>query len=299
MAVSQTTIANYSLPTLSTRNLKRSHSDMRTSYSPSKWIDEDVYRSTILQTFSHITESEFDQNLQQDALDLGLSLVQISPPTTIGTSSPSATTINSEAHQGSVISQSTAPTSCNSSERRPSTSLSNRSSKVISTFEMPTIMAEMDRKRNTGFRSGFRKITTFRKKRSSGSSTPSNASMKSTMTGTTRNESTTALANATLSTPSVDKYSSHEPPSIKENFESEALVDEQALQRTMNSDQMMRIRTQQLDEKRRFLEYQNKLISELLAERTEEKKRKRETHRKKIEEQEEKVSLVPLRHLTY
>lgn len=76
---------------------------------------------------------------------------------------------------------------------------------------------------------------------------------------------------------------------IKENFENDVLVDEQALQRTMQCEQMMRIRTQQLDEKRRFLEYQTKLISELFAERDEQKRKKREVHRKQVTEQEEKV----------
>lgn len=79
---------------------------------------------------------------------------------------------------------------------------------------------------------------------------------------------------------------------IKESFETDALVDEQALQRTMDSEQMMRIRTQQLDEKRRFLEYQAKLIFELMTERAEEKKKKKEVYQKRIIEQDEKVSFI-------
>lgn len=291
MAVSQASVNNYSLPTLSTRNLKRSHCDMRTSYSPSKWIDEDIYRSKILQLYPATTENELDENLQRDALDLGLSPVQVSPQANLITSSLSATTIDSEAHQGSIMSQSTAPTSCDSSERRPSTSLSNRSSRVISSFEMPTIVAEMERKRHSGLRSGFRKMTTFRKKRSSGSSTPSIASMRSTMTGTTANGSVRSPPKGALSIESVDSHSSRDSPVIKESFDTDVLVDEQALHRTMRCEQMMRVRTQQLDEKRRFLEYQTKLISDLLSKREEEKTRKREIHHKQITEQEEKVNL--------
>lgn len=289
MAVSQASVNNYSLPTLSTRNLKRSRSDLRTSYSSSKWIDEDIYRLSILQLYPATTESELDENLERDALNLGLSPIQVSPQTNPVTSSPSETTIDPEAHQGSIMSQSTAPTSCDSSERRPSTSLSNKSSRVISSFEMPTIVAEMERKRHSGLRSGFRKMTTFRKKRSSGSSTPSMASIKSTMTGTTTNGSVRSPPKGALSIQSIDSLSSRDSPVIKENLDNDVLIDEQALQRTMQCEEMMRLRTQQLDEKRRFLEYQTKLISELFAERDEQKRKKREVHRKEITEQEEQV----------
>lgn len=289
MAVSQASI-NYSVPTLTTRNLKRSHIDMRTSYSPSKWIDEELYRSTILRLYSNITENEVDENLRRDAIDLGLSPVQISPPNNAVTSSPSATTINSEAHQGSIMSQSTAPTSCDSSERRPSTSLSNKSSRVTSSFEMPTIVTEMERKRHSGFRNGFRKMTTFRKKKPPGSNAPSIHSIKSTMTNLTENESARSPETGALSVQSNDSYSSRGSPVIKENFDTDALVDEDALQRTMECESMMKIRTQQLDEKRRFLEYQAKLISELLAERAEEKRKKKEIYQARVTEQEEKAS---------
>lgn len=76
---------------------------------------------------------------------------------------------------------------------------------------------------------------------------------------------------------------------MKETFEPDNLVDEGAPRRTMECEQMMRLRTQQLDEKRRFLEYQNKLISELLAKRDEAKAKKREAYKRRIAELEEKV----------
>lgn len=60
----------------------------------------------------------------------------------------------------------------------------------------------------------------------------------------------------------------------------------------MRSESMMWMRTQQLDEKRRFLEYQTKLISDLLAKREEEKRKKREIHQQQITEQEEKVNFT-------
>lgn len=291
MAVGQAseTYNNYSLSTLTARSLKRNHSDMRTIYPPSKWIDEDLYQTTILQLYPATTETEVDERLQRDALDLGLSPVCTSPMTHATASSPSATTIDLELRQGSIMSQSTAPTSCNSSERRPSTSLSNKSSNMISGLELPTSVVKTEPKRHSGLRSSFLKMTAFRKKKTPGSSTPSVASIRSTTTKMTANGLVRSPPKGPLSIQSVDSYSSRGSPVMKETFEPDNLVDEGAPRRTMECEQMMRLRTQQLDEKRRFLEYQNKLISELLAKRDEAKAKKREAYKRRIAELEEKV----------
>lgn len=110
------------------------------------------------------------------------------------------------------------------------------------------------------------------------------------MTSTTENESVRSPEIGALSVQSDNSYSSRNSPVIKDNFDTDALVDEEALRRTMDCESMMRIRTQQLDEKRRFLEYQAKLVSELMAERAEEKRKKKEIYQARIVEQEEKAS---------
>ena len=51
----------------------------------------------------------------------------------------------------------------------------------------------------------------------------------------------------------------------------------------------MRVRTQQLEEKRRFLEYQTNLVLQLLARRDKLKEEKRQWYNTRISEQEEKV----------
>lgn len=293
MAVTQTSeTCNYTLPPLTTSNLRWTLPEMRSSYQPWKWIDEDLYRTTILQLYPTTTESEFDENLQRDALDLGLSPIHTSPQAATMASSIFTPTVNSDAQHGSIMSQSTAPTSCDSSERRPSTSLSNKSSKRISSFEIPMAATEMERKRHYGLRDGFRKMTTFRRKRMSGMSTPSMASMRSSMTGTTTNESTTSPQEAPLSLNSGDSCSSHDSPVVGVSSGIAPAVDQKALQRSMECEKLMHLQTQQLDEKRRFLEYQTKLISQLLATREEAKSKKKDDYKQKIEEQEEKVSTL-------
>ena len=194
------------------------------------------------------------------------------------------------------MSQSTAPTSCASSDRRPSTSLSNSSSKLEPKFELPSIVTELDRKRNSGFKSGFLKMAGFRKKKSQGSNTPSMISIRSHMTGTATTDSYPSPPKGPASVKSGNSYSSHESPVPAQIFAQEALVDEQALQRSLECEDIVRIRTQQLEEKRKFLEYQTRLIQQLLAERDAKKVEKRQKHEKGVAEREEKVCLMKQNH---
>ena len=76
---------------------------------------------------------------------------------------------------------------------------------------------------------------------------------------------------------------------MKEPFETEPLIDEQALQRSMECQQIINMRTRQLEEKRRFLEYQTRLVKQLLEERDRQKARKREQNERPIAELKSKV----------
>ncbi|KAK5938608.1 hypothetical protein PMZ80_008798 [Knufia obscura] len=259
-----------------------------TPKSTSKWIDEEVYRSSVLSLPPCGSESEADENLQRDARELGLVPDQKTLDVSDIASSLSATTIASEPNQGSIISQSTAPTSCGSSERRPSTSLSSRSARGGSHFEMPAIVTDMERKRHAGFKSGLRKMTNFRRKKISGSNTPSMVSVKSQVTGTAATGSISDPSKGAVSIKSGRSSASHDSPSTKDIFETEALVDEQARQRSMECQQLLDIRARQLDEKRRFLEYQTRLVKQLLDERDGQKAGKREKHAQQIADLEAK-----------
>lgn len=287
MAVSSLSDA-YTLPTSPFR--KRSLAEMQSPVSsvPPRWIDEEMYRTGVLSLYPPETEVEVDEHLERDARELGLSPVQKPVDVSDITSSLSATTIASDNHQGSILSQSTAPTSCGSSQRRPSTSLSNRSSRVYGDFETPSIVTELGYKRQSGFKNGLRKMTGFRKKRLGGSSTPSLISINSQTTDKNMNTSNRKSLKSTMSIKSGHSYSSHDSPAIKENFESESLMDNEAIHRSLQSDELLRLRTQQLEEKRRFLEYQTRLIRQLLDERDKQKASKVEEYSKRIDEQEEK-----------
>lgn len=277
----------YSLPALDIHSQLPINTDfiMSRSQPPTKWIDEETYRTTVLAIWPSSTENEADENLKRDAQSLGL-VVPVQKPTDVNTitSSLSATTISSEAHQESILSQSTGPTSCGSSERRPSTSLSQRSSRLMSTLQMPTMVTEMERKRHSGFKSGLRKMTGFRKKKSLGSNSPSMTSIRSHMTGNTTNGSVRTPPKEALSIKSRNSDFFHDLPISRETIEP---VNEVQLEKSLECEQLLSIRTQQLEEKRRFLEYQTRLVRELLEERDKVKAEKRAGYQKRSSEQEE------------
>lgn len=259
-----------------------------TSSPPSRWIDEEIYRTRVLSLRPAHTESEADETLDRDARDLGLLPLATSAAVGIITASLSATTLDSDNHQGSILSQSTAPTSCASSERRPSTSLSRRSSRFNGNIEIPIMTTELERKRHSGFKSGLRKMTGFRRKRLSGSSTPSIVSIKGQTSGTTLNEVTRSSPKGSLPMNFGDSFSSHDIPNLEGHFRPEPLVDNESLQRSLQCEQLLRLRTQQLEEKRRFLEYQTGLIRKLFDERDRQRTMKMEAHSKRVMEQEER-----------
>lgn len=270
---------------------KRSHSSMSTSKTTLKWINEDTYRTTVLLMATPESEMEVEEGLETSARELGILPVQNVPAVDIISSSLSATTIASDTHQGSIMSQSTAPTSCDSSERRPSTSLSNKSSRIGTRIETPRFLVEAEVKKQSGFKSGLRKIG-FRKKKVSGLTTPSMVSIQSSMTSNTMNESQPTRSRGPASIKSGrESYASHEGPIEKASLDQLALVSEEALQRSLECKQIIHIRTQQLEEKRRFLEYQTRLIKNLVEEREKRKSELRHEHEERLREQEEKVSI--------
>lgn len=292
MAVCHTPDTSSSIHLAATR--KRSHSSIAQARLSCRWIDEEIYRTTILSLWPAQSESEADEKLQTSARDLGLLPVNSpnSSPVDVVASTLSEVTIASQNPQESIKSQSTAPTSCASSDRRPSTSLSNRSSLLMTKYEPLTTATDLERKRHSGFKMGLRKMTGFRKKKSTVSSQPSLTSLRSNMTSTTTNGSILSPLKSEASIDSGDSYSPQDVPTHKDLvFEPQPRIDEEALQRSMESEELQQIRSVQIEEKRRFLEYQTRLIRELLGERDKLKLEKKQRHQKIVAEQEEKVCL--------
>jgi len=265
---------------------------MKYSRAPSKHLDEEVYHTTVLGLPAHVTEDEIDETLAQEAQDLGLMPAQCPVDIDGIASSFSATTIASDAnHHSSIISQSTAPTSCSSSEHRPTTQSSFQSDKSPPQSAAPSVLSDLDKTRDSGFRKGFRRMAGFRRRRSS-------ITASSTFTGINREMADTANSDrmsikSDLKGPASIKSSkssqSSPPVATKSNYEQPTSVDNEAFKRSMDCKDMLDLHARQVEEKNRFLEYQRAVLTHLRAQHQSAKMQKIAAQQQIVAEATEKV----------
>jgi hypothetical protein len=274
---------------------KRSLADMAYSRAPSKIIDDETYRTIVLHLPPPLTEEEVDAQLVQEAQDLGLMLLQV--PTDIDgvASSLSATTIASDQnHQTSILSESTAPTSCSSSERRPVTQSSQFSDKSPIQSTAPSIISENDSRRGStgsGFRKGFRRMTGFRKRKSIILDTSAVNSVHSQIDRPSGNRYSIQSEVRSPASVKSSKSSWSAPPSAtKQSFEHAMPVDPEALQRTMESKELLALRSKQVEERDRFLQYQRAALAQLRSQHITTKSTIMKEHQLIIDRATEKVS---------
>ena len=268
---------------------------MAYSRAPSKIIDDETYRTIVLHLPPPLTEEEVDAQLVQEAQDLGLMLLQV--PTDIDgvASSLSATTIASDQnHQTSILSESTAPTSCSSSERRPVTQSSQFSDKSPIQSTAPSIISENDSRRGStgsGFRKGFRRMTGFRKRKSIILDTSAVNSVHSQIDRPSGNRYSIQSEVRSPASVKSSKSSWSAPPSAtKQSFEHAMPVDPEALQRTMESKELLALRSKQVEERDRFLQYQRAALAQLRSQHITTKSTIMKEHQLIIDRATEKVS---------
>ena len=248
---------------------KRSLSDMQKSRLPSKLIDEEAYSTTVLRLPSNVTEDGLDQSLSNIAQELGLATPR--PPSLLNglASSLSATTIGSEHNnQGSVLSQSTGPTSCSSSERRPVTqsSASHLSQKSPTQSITPSTTSDNEKRRGLGFRNGIRRMTGFKKRRSvvstpsalmsiAGNSMAARTSDRMSMQSGLKSPASIKSNQNTWSSPPSAANLHHEETSLPE--------DKDAIQPARECKELLDLQKQHLDERLRFLEFHKSSVAHL------------------------------------
>ena len=247
---------------------KRSLADMTYSKAPSNVIDDETYRTHVLHLSPPLTEEDIDAQLAHEAYLLGLMPLQI--PTDIDgiASSLSATTIASEPnHHTSILSESTAPTSCSSSERRRVTKSSRLSEKSPPQSNTPSILSDIDTRcgsTGSGFRKGFRKMTGFGKRKSVMLDTSAFNSIHSQIDRSNGNRYSIQSEVRSPTSIKSSKSSWSAPPSAtKQSFEQSLPVDPEALQRTMESKELLDLRSLQIEERDRFLRYQRDVLDKL------------------------------------
>ena len=270
---------------------KRSHSDMRFQNAPSKLIDEEIYRTTVLRLPLGSTEDEMDESVAQEAHNLGLAPVRPINDIQGITSSLSGTTIASDSiHQGSIVSQSTAPTSCSSSEHRPVTQSSQVSERSLPASKAPSFTSETEKKPYSAFRKNIRKMAGFRKRKSATLSTstlPGMITISKTANGDhlivksdLKSPASGESGKSSWSTPvSATKFSYEQPPP----------PDDDATRRSMDCTDMLRVRNCQLEERLRFLDFEASLIRELRTRRDTLRSTRKQVHARIVEEQIAKV----------
>lgn len=247
---------------------KRSLADMTYSKAPSNVIDDETYRTHVLHLSPPLTEEDIDAQLAHEAYLLGLMPLQL--PTDIDgiASSLSATTIASEPnHHTSILSESTAPTSCSSSERRRVTKSSRLSEKSPPQSNTPSILSDIDTRcgsTGSGFRKGFRKMTGFGKRKSVMLDTSAFNSIHSQIDRSNGNRYSIQSEVRSPTSIKSSKSSWSAPPSAtKQSFEQSLPVDPEALQRTMESKELLDLRSLQIEERDRFLRYQRDVLDKL------------------------------------
>ena len=271
---------------------------MRRTSQSSPPFDEACYRTHVLHLPPHTTEDDLDEQLQREAQSLGLSLAVQQLEMEIMVSSLSATTLETESNkQSSILSQSTAPTSCSSSEHRPTTRSSVISKGTPPAPSLPSTMSDIDKRRSSSFRNGIRKMAGFKKRRSmvASSSAPSGLVGDIRRIDENDNVSVTSDMKSPASVKSVGSKSSWSmPPSIaKTSFEpTTRIADPDALSRSNDCKEMLQVRQLQLDEKHRFLGFQKTLIDELRAQCDRLKASMSEKHQNAVHEQQAKVSML-------
>ena len=262
------------------------------SSTPEKLIDEEMYRKTVLQLPAPLTEDELDQQLAQQFQDLGL----ISAELPVDNIPASAVVPNNAIPTTSSIiplisSQTTLPASRTSSEYRPATQSSVISESSLPQLQPSSNLSDLERRRSSGIRSGFRKMATFKKRKSVASSSSTIASIDS---GSSRAHASDRMSlnsglKSSASIMSEKSSWSNAASANKPSYEQPPFVDSEALQRGLECKEMLELRMNQVREKDRFLAFQQSLISQIRAVRDEIKADKRKQHETTIQQHQAKV----------
>ncbi|KAJ9609138.1 hypothetical protein H2200_006909 [Cladophialophora chaetospira] len=248
-------------------------------------LDESLYNITVLRLPATASEDELDNQVSIEAQNLGI-LPVYTPSHGIGiSSSMSMMTIASDStNQSPVRSHSTMPTSCASSEHRPSTRSSRIAAGTRSNTDSHPFASEADRKKGSPLARGFRKISGFRKKRSGALTSSSTLSSISSDAETNNSE----IASIDMqSPPSIksNKSSWSHPATTKPGNDPPPLLDMEALKRSMESKELLDLRMMQMEERARFLEFQTSLLSDLRSQRDVLKAQKKAEHEIQLPEQ--------------
>ena len=254
-------------------------------------FDEQTYRIQVRCIPASQSDYEVEEELHQQALKEGIELPRSFDEVEAITSSMSGTTILSENTnmQGSIMSQSTAPTSCSSSERRPVTSTSPPRSDVLIDSQ-PKATSDAQKKRNSIFRSRVRRIVGKKKRGSIDAELGSESNNVSDIQSPTLIESRpdSASPRSPASVRSFKSAWSNQVIVPKISYESEQ--DSTALKRSLENREISDLQKAQQAERNRFSDYRDQLLEQLRQERDDAKGKRKIVHDATIAEKRRMVS---------
>ncbi|KIW78159.1 hypothetical protein Z517_07992 [Fonsecaea pedrosoi CBS 271.37] len=265
-------------------------SDMQ-QWSTSKTpFDHALYNAAVLHLPPTSSEDELDDQVASEVHNLGISPLRITSDIGKVASSVSTITIASGSlKQSSIQSQSTAATSCASSEHRPTTQSSRTSDYTPPKAGglSPTLTSE--RKKYSPLKRGFQKMASFRKRRSAGLTASSTLTSINSDADTNGSEDQSVNMRSPMSVKSSQSLWSQPLFMAQSSCEPPTLEDTEALERSMGCKELLNLRMTQLDEKGRFLEFQASLMAHLRSERDLLRAQKKTSHANAIAEQRAKI----------
>lgn len=273
--------------------LSRKRSLFKTRLPPntpqfSALFDDNVYRSQVRRMESAQSEKDLEEDLHRQAQNEGIELPHSIDEVEAITSSMSGTTILSD---HTTMSQSTAPTSCSSSERRPVTGSSMLSTDSQPTVQDPSSPRGFDKKRNSIFRSGVRRMVGLKKKSSSGNSSPK-AWSPDMSTGNSPVDSevqlrhTVAQGSASVRSEKSAWSNGVNPP--KNSYDDE--LDPAVLKRSIECKELLELQKVQQAERDRFVEYRKQLLEQIRSDHDAARGAKKMVHDAAVAERRKEVS---------
>lgn len=255
-------------------------------------FDDDRYKWEVRRIPLPGSESDLDAELQRAALLAGIELPTQECDIEVEAidSSISGLTITSDNTnvQSSIMTESTAPTSCSSSERRPPTGSSVLSA-TVEAAPPAEVYSPTSSKRNSVFRARMRKMVRLGKKEQNASE-PRVSSPETTSSATSPAYSgVQLLPEEAPRVPSIRSHKSNWSITHLPTPAQEEDVDPAALERSLECREMTARQKEQLEERERFIGFRAVAMEHLARERFAAKSEKRLVHDAVLQRKREQV----------
>lgn len=252
---------------------------------PTSIFDDTQYKWEVRRIPTPHSEADWDDQLYRAALSAGIELPNkmhapdIETDVAINSSMSGVTIVSDNTNiQSSIMTRSTAPTSCSSSERRPETSNS-----VHSGTGAPIAQAQPfspnSSKRNSVFRAKMRKMVGLRKKeQASDESRDSSAEVSKTTSPVYDEDPLSMGPEDAKKAPSIRSQKSNWSNVVLPRPSDDDEHDAAALKRGLDCAEMMGRQKEQLEERERFIAYRKAAVQQLAHERQKVKSERKGVH---------------------